>query len=281
MPYDEASFLSGIAVGRNLKSWPNLNGNIFAFLIKITGSYTPPRIMIKTSRGVTLNYGDGRKSEIAPSSSWNIVYLRQYQYTGEYVVSITGDLTDFKMSYAYTGNTLCTRVLTPFPRSMSRIEDLDNMFSYCTALESVPSNLLENCKGIKTAIGTFSNCSKLTIPPSLFKGCGLITSFSTAFVSVGSAISGQSIPEDLFEGCHSAQDFYWCFRFANIRSVPESLFNGTPNANSFAGTFACSTPTITSKVPKLWEQFPNATGASCYYGQTLIDGYDSIPTDWK
>lgn len=281
MPYDRESFLSGIAVGRNMKSWPKSTGNLFAFLIEVPRSYTAPRIMIKTGLGVTLNYGDGRTTDISSSPNWTTVYLQRYQRTGEYIVTITGDLTDFKMSYSYSGNTLCKRVLTPFPKSMSRIEDVDNTFSYCTHLESVPSNLLENCRKIKTANGTFSNCSRLTIPQGLFAGCSLITSFETTFVSVGSNIPSQSIPSDLFSGCSSAQDFYWCFRYANIRAVPLNLFDGTPFANNFSGTFACSTPTITSKVPELWDQFPNAVGSNCYYNQTLIDGYESIPSGWK
>lgn len=288
MAFDRDSFIAGISVGRNMRSWPNLNGkpgagNLFAFLIEISSTTPATRIMIKTGLGATLDYGDGRSKNIRPSESWAIEYLQQYPHVGQYVVTITGDLSDFRMSYAYTGNAMTKRVLTPFPKSMSEIESIDNVFQGCTKLESVPSDLLKNCRSIKTANYAFSNCTSLVIPEGLFLDCDSITSFTGTFASAGSSVPAQMIPADLFSGCDSAESFNNCFHYANIRYVPETLFDGTPNANNFRSAFSCRSdnPTITSSVPKLWNMFPNADGASCFYGQSLIDGYESIPSDWK
>lgn len=286
MPYDRDSFIAGISVGRNMKSWPRLNGkkgagNLFAFLIQITSEYHRAVIRIKTRDGITLDFGDGRIDEIHSGMSWWSIPIDYYDSEGYYICVITGDLRDFGIGMSGPSNRIIKRILTPFPASMSDIENLDYTFYRCFELESVPPNLLKHCRNITTANSTFSDCGKLTIPEGLFSGCSLVTSFIMTFGFVGEDIPAQSIPSDLFSGCTSAENFMRCFNYANIKTVPESLFDETPNANYFFSTFTATSPTIISTVPKLWDMFPNAYGETCFRGQTLINGYESIPSDWK
>lgn len=156
------------------------------------------------------------------------------------------------------------------------LQDVGYLFGGCSSLADVPSGILSELTGITNAQGLFYFTKISLIPSDLFADCGLLRDASDCF----SGTKVTTIPDDLFGSCGLLQRVDSCFANTTIESIPSSLFNNCPNITSFIQCFdGCSR--ITTNVPELWEQYPNAWGYLCYRGCSNAANYSSIPSAWK
>ena len=163
----------------------------------------------------------------------------------------------------------------------------EHAFYYCKLLESIPSNLFENCSGVMSFYDCFSNCTSLQslpnglfdhcqqarnfrlcfsrtniteIPQGLFKYCPLVTNFQACFL--GSAIT--VIPKGLFDYCPLVTNFSACFSQTNITEIPQELFDKCTQVTDFSLCFSSSN--ITSIPDRLFDNCTQVTTfRNCFY----------------
>lgn len=292
MPYDEASFLSGIAVGRNLKSWPFAKGNyagVLALTVNIDLTvYSGEFVVYATYRTDYLGqpadvyaiWGDGTDQHYHYENPYNVSFTvnfrHQYEANGTYHVMIFGlakcdlwsldslDIVSFDapLPCDYSGNFRGQEALKTVPENLFRWFkkngqnglELDNLFANDIALEYVPETLLD---GISLTdpdpVSMFMSCRSLReIGEGFFSNPGFKTATNWSMI---------------FFGCTS------------LTEIPGGLFSQATAATTFYGCFwDCSG--ITGPVPKLWERFPNAEGDYCFSGCRNASNYNEIPASW-
>ncbi|MBD5400987.1 hypothetical protein HDR61_04590, partial [bacterium] len=145
---------------------------------------------------------------------------------------------------------------------------------------------------------TFSGCSNLSgsIPENLFVGISGAPArymFNSTFSGCGN-LSGP-IPENLFAGISGAPagsmfvgTFSGC---RGLTSIPQNLFgdiSGTAQEGMFARMFyGCTSLTgpsakINGKyLYEIWSYVTASPVDECYFGDTGLDDYASIPASWK
>mgnify|MGYP003319340420 CR=1 FL=1 len=158
MPYDKQSFLSGIAVGRNLESWPAFEGTdvdgAFSMLVEVVSGFNF-RTYTYFGDNLLIDWGDGSYTSFTAYSTREEVFRKTYSTPGSYVVTITGDLRSiYIVTSTNTYNTSLKAILSPLPPSMSDITGISEVygapdsnrrisFRLCKGLISVPSNFFK------------------------------------------------------------------------------------------------------------------------------------------
>jgi len=260
MPYDQASFLAGVAAGRNMESWPAIEGSeIFRFTVQVTagdvlsGNYKSPYMFFRGD----IYWGDGTSSSFDNVS--NLPYppsptryrgraFHAYSAEGLYQITLKGYLLEWGTGMGdYGGNEdqSLISVDTPFPHSMigyTHPYQIHSTFSYARNLVSLPDGLYKNVKYTRIDY-QFNMCNSLiTLPPGLFDGC-----------------------ESVIETEHM---FNYCFR---IESIPPRLFAGMPNLISATGFFG-SCPAIHYVPPGLLDPLQKLENASYMFNAAYSSG---------
>lgn len=220
MVYDRDSFLAGVAVGRNMKSWPEMKGygkGFFAFTIKtVAASFT---YQFGIYFGGTIDWGDGTSEDYAYNNFRDRI-SHVYTDAGIYQIRITGYVFDVLLGTTNgttprTPSASAARLIsvdTPFPMlqspySQATTVNLNYCFASCSNLTKIPNNLLANYKSqglVVTGIANmFASCQKIKkIPKGLFGG--LVFSDNLA---------DSSNPKYLFSNCRSLEE------------LPEDIFS--------------------------------------------------------
>lgn len=98
-------------------------------------------------------------------------------------------------------------------------KSFDSCFYYCSALQSIPAGLFDNCPNVITFSSCFYSCSNLQmIPLGLFDNCPAVTTFSSCFYSclgIISVLPGLWViyyeksmnGSSCFRGCSSAENW--------------------------------------------------------------------------
>lgn len=254
MLYDRDSFLTGVAVGRNLQGWPRLDFALYApliFVIRITSTtFRLYNVIWKGYKGI-ISWGDGTETDYTetPLSVYSITH--EYPEAGRYIISIrfSNDCplyddtkTLFPPSlvgmFQGVGSTLLS-VLTPFPTVYSTVTNAKQMFCQCTNLIGFPATLFINTPNITNITGLFEGCTALaSVPDGLFTNNTRINQAPYAFDRCSSLVS---IPADLFYGL-DIYDFSYCFYGCySLTAIPDGLFDTCTNAYSFISCFdGCS-----------------------------------------
>lgn len=316
MPYDKKSFLSGLAAGRNARSWPRQYGdNYFIFTLAADAGerIRSPFFTLdgwihwgdSTVERVNNDPGDVPQSEIV---NYRTTKYHTYAVAGEYTVIFEGNLRSWGASrhddlYASSYPAL-TSVITPFPVTMKGHPDANNMFSMTPNLRKIPDGLMVNiAESTKSAWAMFYKSGISKIPERFFLGCNFTEFDAVDYLFASSGLS--EIPIDLFAYTPGISHIDWLFTgslidhipagllapleslyfvrgmFAAtpITRIPQSLFSGNPLISDFESCFeGCSS--LGGAAPSLWEQYPDAFGFSCFRGCTGLSNYETIPRSW-
>lgn len=225
MPYDEASFLAGVAAGRNMESWPAIEGSeIFRFTVQVTaedvltGNYKSPYMFFRGD----IYWGDGTSSSFDNVS--NLPYppsptryrgraFHAYSAEGLYQITLKGYLLEWATGMGdYGGNEdhSLVSVDTPFPHSMigyTHPYQLHSTFHTARNLVSLPDGLFKNVKFTKMEV-MFYECRSL-----------------------------EQLPNGLFDGCETVTETFAMFERCALTSLPPGLFAGMPNLVSATAFF--------------------------------------------
>jgi hypothetical protein len=150
-----------------------------------------------------------------------------------------------------------------------------SIFEDCTSLEIIPDNLFPQTISIVSS--AFKNTKIKTFPSNLFN---INTyAFNNTFENCTSLTQ---IPQITTH--HDTYEFNNMFKnCTSLKIVPNPIFNnldkpGYHAIKQFQYTFYnCN---IQTTVEELWNEFPNAQGEFCFYGNNNIPNYDDIPQDW-
>lgn len=192
MQYDEASFLSGVAVGRNMKSWPSfaIGGRVWAFTVELIEenlSFTLPiRYVTPEDIDITISWGDGTVSQITSRNIGGVNH--QYGEAGTYTVVAFGLPNEAMM--------LLTGASAKFQASLIRLHSpilptgdsgsvnrFTSTYDYSTEsifghkIPVIDKKLLDYYRdrtgNVLDLVSMFSPCYALTeVPDSLFDGIG-------------------------------------------------------------------------------------------------------------
>lgn len=290
MPYDEASFLAGVAAGRNMRSWPRLldeaKTEIFMFDVDCTISR---RLSISVCRftGLIL-WGDGTTTEYNHS----VGVVHTYENTGVYRVQMIGELTLIIFGNASaTGAVQIRSAFVPLPRipdgasltvtsnfrNCNRLIYITGSYYRTYAKQGVQLNSLDHA---------FYGCSALTsVPSGLYDGIGVLPfndeySLEGMFQSCTSLIA---VRGPIFSSA-SAGDFTNADLMFNncpsLVSFPQNFFERMTGIESFVGCFG-GCVNLESPVPELWITHPNANGRYCFTDCTKAPNYADIPPEWR
>lgn len=242
---------------------------------------------IRENVNCEVNWGDG-----TPIQTITIINpAHVYATPGVYEVSINGVCSKLRVC----SNNL-TRVISWGDDKMG-LTSMDNSFSNCNKLTSIPSDEFGAFTNVTDFIYTFWNCSGLTsIPQGLLDKCPLVTNFSNVFRD---CIGLTNIPNDLFDKCPLVTNFsYTFFNCLGLTSIPNGLFDKCTLVTNFNETFGnCSG--LTGTVPydslngiqtptPLYDRSVGVNGyamvtsyGECFENCIGLSDYDSIPTNWK
>lgn len=180
------------------------------------------------------------------------------------LIKVTGDRTSMS---AFASNKTTLHTIHPGALKLPLATGFSYAFSGCSALVSLPDDLLQQCPLIDSASGMFRNCTGLiTVPEGLFAGREFLTDVQNVFyncsslVSVGSGLfrgcilatnfsyafylckSLSEIGSDFLAGCDVAFDFSFCFYgCSSLVQLPADLFSEAVSASSFASCFQVCT----------------------------------------
>lgn len=170
--------------------------------------------------------------------------------------------------------------------ALANLNNLDECFYKCTALETLPEGLFAYAGKVTSFSHTFYGCTALhSIPADLFAGAKDATSFYYTFYGC-SALT--SIPEDLFAENTKAHDMNVTFGGCTaLESLPAGLFRNNTQLSSMKSTFAgCSSLTTLSEglfaacrnITSLGElHYPGNNSASGIFSDCTA--LESIPDD--
>jgi len=210
--------------------------------------------------------------------------LTEFLYYNWNLTSIPSGLFDNctnVTSFEYAFSTC--RNLTSIPSGLfdgcPNATDFIATFENCRNLTSIPSGLFDNCSNVTSFYSAFTNCRDLaSIPSGLFDNCLNVTNFEYAFANCQDLAS---IPSGLFDGCPNVTNFTSVFdNCLDLASIPSGLFDGCPNVTNFnAAFFNCIS--LTGNAPELWLRVPEPTGENCFYNDSGLTNYFSIPDNWN
>ena len=286
MAYDQASFLAGVAVGRNLKSYPSLMRNraesIFAFTVG-AGSTEQWQFDFTLDFWGEIFWGDGSSEVIDPPAFGysNLVTLSHvYQGAMTYRIMLIGTINNLGNPFGLGGGGPKTKVIsidTPYPllRGMGSAanspRDADAFLCVAmTKLERVASGLLSNwaTPGVyESGNSIFTNCPTLEqIPAGLFDRIeyghipGTIAR-ERLYQSFQNCSSLQIIPHGLLDNPSLSivkemqSIFSGC---TGITQIPHGLLDQMTGLELVAGAFR--NMGLTDIPPDLFDHCPNITG---------------------
>lgn len=313
MAYDKLSFLSGVAAGRNMESWPAFEGggllDIFAYEVEIDGTdrgYTSYSWQVAFAHGGQILWGDGTQDTITPTSNLNW-YSHIYNETGIYTVIIIGG-----SYFAYAPGDFIKRVLTPLPNATAYVY---RMFDGCTYLETIPDGFLKHVSCGTDYYHFMHNCYRLkSIPEDLFQyhsptslveafmGAGelnyysgteepialppLLLSGCTQLYNAVGAFSGYfgDIPTGFMNDCESleAAGGEWSFptgMFAYSRgeTIPDGLLDNCQNLRNAEGMFEWM-QNLKSIPSTLFDNCPIESFRGCFSRCSNVEG--NVPELW-
>lgn len=315
--YDEKSFLAGIAVGRNMKSWPRMEApkqSVFAIVVNILSDNLKYIFNISVPSGETclVHWGDGQTQRI---SSGPIEH--NYAQAGMYRVLAVGSIeyillgafyryqeykidTIMPLSTEHTGNIYIPSVLAIEPYGLVSVPEgylanyarhdvylagAGDIFNNCESLRKIPDALFS---GIKLAedeyrhglYGAFIECYSLeAIPQNLFSGADTsgITNIARLFYR---AYNIAAIPTGLFDGADFSNitNAERAFAGNNIyTSIPAGLLDGFTSLESAEGMFELTQ--IESIPDGLFANCPVTNFKRTFYNCQHITG--SVPRLWE
>ena len=241
MVYDKPSFLAGLAVGRNMESWPAMKGeNVFKITVQVeAGVFYSPWMAFDGE----IFWGDGTSNlfnNISSNYEYNNERFRSrtthtYEEAGVYQIIWIGKLLDWSIRRSSTDLAYSDYLIsidTPFPRSMEARTFLNAICYGCRALISLPPKLFKNCPNLKQVNGFCYRCSSLQkIPDKLFWHCYQLESTSGFFMSCDL----ESLPSSLFAQTPSLENASGMFSYnPRIRSIPHGLLDPVPNLKRIA-----------------------------------------------
>lgn len=244
MPYHKESFLAGIAVGRNMKSWPALEDfyeKTFAFVLRADRletymTYTFGDLIFEG----TIDWGDGSTSEVTKNESHP---SHTYTNNGNYIVRMMGDLWGIKFSsfsMKDTSGKMPMLVINPLPAYpldkplpyFVGVINIIGTFAYCPNLYLVPDNVFRRYKipEIEVISGSLFRYdeSLLRIPSELYKGLLFSSNSPSLTFDFDGCRSVTEIPDDLYDNddlIGKAVSLDGAFRECGITEIPEDLLD--------------------------------------------------------
>lgn len=303
MEYDKNSFLAGVAAGRNMRSWPYImkGGPVFMYEVDITlnGNHTTEYSSIYAIAGngdISIDWGDGSApTRLTNPTAATARHMYRRADGDRFIVTIIGELTFCRFppdQGTSPRRPNITRVLTPFPKSMSARSDFNSVFTNQWNLISTPENLFQYCHNVETLANAFYWCFAYKIPARLLERQFLLQNMAWCFAGAGQNLDRIDIPEDLFDDCALITDFSRCWYEIDYTSstapamphppkyIPGDLFDPCVNVETFDSCFSNSKG-VQGNVPELWISHPNADGNSCFMGCERATNYADIPAAWK
>ena len=267
--------------------------------ITLNGSSTNEWTYIANIAGngdIAIDWGDGSNpTRYTNPTAANASHNFHRSDGDKFIVTIIGELTHCTFP-PYPGASPrkphITRVLTPFPNSMSHRTDFSSLFWHQQHLISTPENLFQYCRNIENMSAAFNWCFSYKIPAKLLARQASLQNMTGCFLAAGQYLDRIDIPEDLLEGCAAVTDFSRCWEEIDYTSsvspamphppkyIPGGLFDPCPNVETFYSCFSNSKG-VRGNVPELWESHPDANGSVCFMGCTRATNYADIPAAWK
>lgn len=187
-------------------------------------------------------------------------------------------------------------------------KEMDSMFWYCISLKEIPGDLFSNTElsYFYSAQSIFQHCDALqVVREGAFDGLTGIGDISSAFydcinlhritdnlfseminlVDCRSIFyrcsSLEALPSGCFAGLSRVQMFgSLCYFCEGLQSIGSGCFDGCDSAQNFDNAFwGCKS--ISSEVPELWEDYPEASGIRCFRGCVNAQNYADIPAAWR
>lgn len=160
----------------------------------------------------------------------------------------------------------------------SGVTTFNNTFSFCFSLTTIPTELFDNNPAVTDFSAVFDSCFALTtIPTGLFDNNPDVITFANAFQST--AIT--TIPTGLFDNNLDVDDFSYCFDLCGgLSAWPANLFDNNTVVTKFIQTYAHNL-IISTVAPDLWVTHSSADGTQCFFNDTALSNYASIPPGWK
>lgn len=130
----------------------------------------------------------------------------------------------------------------------------------------------------------FHSCSNLvSLPSGSITGADNVENFSYCFYE---CISLTTIPVDLFKYTVNVTTFRSCFNRCRNLKLPTSIFNLQAlqaKQPDMAYCFHASSPTYshTGIVQPIWSYIAITSNNGCFYNNTALTNYSSIPTLWR
>ena len=252
--------------------WEKLAGE-FRYVVQPGKSSTRTSHILIIGKA-NVNWGDGKSENIDTMAYTRKVDIQHtYSRNVEHIVTIR--FVDVKeISFMNDGTII--RIIDQLPKVMEK--SINQMFSYCKNLETLPEWLFDNCSGASDFVACFDNCENLqNIPAGLFAKCANAVSFDDCFSNCGSL---KTLPRNLFQ-CPKVRSFRSCFyRCTSLEAVPEDLFAGCQNVSVFTSCFGgCAG--IKSTVPQLWLRNNVTQYTGCFAGCINALNFEDIPNRWK
>ena len=315
MPYDKLSFLSGVAAGRNMESWPAFDAvdGMFSFIIDTQAGgaryYSLGLTIDPNNSGVTISWGDGSTQSGVSGTNGHT-----YSVDGIYIIIVVGLVKDVSFS-GFGGSLLAVNSPIPAdPDATLKRNYLSNMFKGCSNLQALPKGLFHNFYDNHYVIynieSVFDGCSSLRkVPDDLFEGATLLTPFDSGVMVASRMFAGCSalseVPAGLFSNSefgkiqvaeeifaesgleeipdHFFSTFTICTRFndafskcTHLRKIGDNIFDGCQRAVQFRSIFrACHNLTDIGK--RLFSVLNNASVFS--YAFSGCYSLETLPAD--
>lgn len=279
-------------------SWAPMAHMTFTTRVTTVGQeYTPfASTTVGAPADMVIDWGQNEKPLFISSGA--TVFSHEYQYTGDYTITIYSAQTDVTQRQipilAFSGTGLLS-VATPLLKMGTT--DLKRLFEDCALLAELPQNLFDNHPNVWSFQYTFKGCKALTsLPYGLFDKNTKATNFNSCFrVCEGL----RSLPYGLFANNKAAEDFRHCFRgcvnlklnkliFGSTETGEEDTkrFKDVTKAMDFFGCFYDVGKELNNgegEAPTLWLYETGGktwTTTDCFTGATSLSNYDKIPTAW-
>lgn len=214
-----------------------------------------------------IDWGDGETSSFITAYNDNNA-THTYKTAGEYTVKLIGTL-DY-IPFSEDQNTaICIKEIL---KCQLNLIDISGMFSGCSNLNLIVSDIFTQSPNVTSAFETFKGCSSLSIiPETLFSNNYNITTFENCFLNAGLT----SIPSGLFNGNGKAVNFNSTFEGTQIVSIPLSLFSNNSLITSINKLFYnCNNLTY---VPN--GMFANLPYVTSYNSVFSGENLETIPAD--
>ena len=259
MAYDKLSFLSGVAAGRNMESWPAfepVNTGHFSFVIDTSlGGSTEYSFRVGRLSPIIISWGDGTTSTITQGSGSP---SHTYDNHGVYLIVVIGYVTGVSFN---AGSTAAEKMAAeslilvetpieadPNASGQGKLISFESMFKGCINLVEVPDSMLtsfyDNGYHIYSTKSMFEECRSLRrIPSDLFSGCIFDEDMHIHDPVIDRMFynckSLKSISPRVFGSEFSKiKSVDSLFRGSGLRTVPTGVFSSFDHCGDFTSCFA-------------------------------------------